>query len=236
METFPIDKEIVKLSGKKNPDLLFIPTASGDSNSYTRVVKKHFGERLGCNVEPLYLINKKYSLKELSDKILGTDIIYVGGGNTLKMLQVWRSVGVDKILRKAYENGVTLSGVSAGAICWFTRGQSDSLSFTSEPKKEWDYIIIKGLGLIDGMIVPHFAKNNERARHLSNFLKNNPVNVVAISDCAAVEIIDDEFRIITSSPHAGAYKAYRKDGRIVFEKIIKTDNFSNLNMLFSNDL
>lgn len=236
METLPIDKEIIKLSGKKNPDLLFIPTASEDSRSYTQVVTKHFGGRLDCTVTPLYLIDEKYSSKELSNKILDADIIYVGGGDTLKMLQIWKKTGVDKLLRKAYEKGITLSGVSAGAICWFARGQSDSLSFTTPAEKKWDYIVVEGLGLIKGMAVPHFTKSNERARHLSDFLKNNAEMAVAISNCVAIEIIDNKFRIITSKPHAHAYKAYRKNNKIVFEEIPETEHFSSLKTLFSKDL
>jgi dipeptidase E len=83
VETNAIDKEIIKLSGKKNPLLLFIPTASSDSESYYEVVKKHFGKKLGCRTDVLYLIKDKNTKTEIRNKILSADIIYVGGGDTL---------------------------------------------------------------------------------------------------------------------------------------------------------
>src|SRR3989344_2508736 len=106
VETTKIDKEIIALTGKTNPRLLFIPTASSDSELYYETVKKHFGKTLGCKTDVLYLINKDLSKKEIEQKIFGADIIYVGGGNTLKMMKVWRAIGVDKILKQAYERGI----------------------------------------------------------------------------------------------------------------------------------
>lgn len=119
VETTKIDKEIIRLTGKRNPRLLFIPTASSDSKSYFEAVKKHFGKRLGCKTDVLYLIKEKPTRKEIEEKILNSDMIYVGGGNTLKMMKVWRKTGVDKVLKQAYNKGVVLSGLSAGSICWF---------------------------------------------------------------------------------------------------------------------
>lgn len=154
VETTKIDKEILRLSGKRKPRLLFIPTASSDSESYFEVVKKHFGKRLGCKTDVLYLIKEKPTKKEIEEKILSSDIIYVGGGNTLKMMRVWRNAKVDMILKQAYEKGIVLSGVSAGSICWFDSGHSDSLSFYNPEQRS--YINVKGLGLIGGVHCPHY--------------------------------------------------------------------------------
>jgi len=88
VETTKIDKEIINLTGKKNHRLLFVPTASADSELYFETVKKHFGKTLGCKTDVLYLINNDLSKKEIEQKIFGSDIIYVGGGNTLKMMKV----------------------------------------------------------------------------------------------------------------------------------------------------
>src|SRR3989344_5093693 len=118
IETEKIDKETIKLSGKKHPKLLFIPTASSDSEGYVEVVKKYFGKRLGCKVDVLRLLKSKPNRREIRKKILGTDIVYVGGGITLKMMAVWRKLGVDSILEVAVRKGIVLSGVSAGAVCW----------------------------------------------------------------------------------------------------------------------
>lgn len=113
-ETVSIDKEIIRLTGKKHPRLLFIPTASSDSPTYYPVIQKYFGKQLGCKTDVLYLINKELSKKEIERKILSSDIVYVGGGNTLKMLRIWKTQGVDKILKKAWDKGIVLSGLSAG--------------------------------------------------------------------------------------------------------------------------
>jgi len=87
VETTKIDKEIIKLTNKLNPKLLFIPTASSDSELYFDTIKKHFGKRLNCKVDVLYLLKEKPTLKQIKAKILTSDIIYVGGGNTTLMLK-----------------------------------------------------------------------------------------------------------------------------------------------------
>lgn len=106
IETTKIDREIIRLSGKKHPRLLFIPTASGDAELYIETVKKHFGKRLGCKIDSLALLLRKYTKKELEYKILNSDIVYVGGGNTLKMMKIWRKFGVDNILEKALKKAL----------------------------------------------------------------------------------------------------------------------------------
>ena len=126
-ETLPIDREIIRLSNKKNPKFLFIPTARSDSEIYWKRVRKYFGDFLKCKTEVLFLIKEKPSRKQIRSKISSADIIYVGGGNTLQMMRIWRRLGVDKLLIAAYEMGTVLAGISAGSICWFDSGHSDSM-------------------------------------------------------------------------------------------------------------
>ncbi|MFC1953334.1 Type 1 glutamine amidotransferase-like domain-containing protein [Chloroflexota bacterium] len=151
VETTGIDKEIIRLSGVVNPRLLFIPTATSDAESYVEAVHKHFGEDLGCTIDTLYLVKEKPGISEIRDKVLNANIIYVGGGNTLKMLKIWRNLGVDKILHEAYERNIVLSGLSAGAICWFRYGSSDSRKFANPdagfdlpPLDDTSYNLVKG--------------------------------------------------------------------------------------------
>jgi dipeptidase E len=134
--------------------LLFIPTASSDSERYWKHVKEYFGKFLKCKTDVLFLIKERPSKKQIRKKILSADIIYVGGGNTLLMMRVWRGLGVDKLLKLAYKNGTVLSGISAGSICWFDSGHSDSMSFYN-PRK-WKYINVRGIGLIHGIHCPHY--------------------------------------------------------------------------------
>jgi dipeptidase E len=110
--TAPIDREIIRLTHKKHPKLLFIPTASSDSERYWKHVREYFGGFLKCNTDVLLLLADGISKEKIERKIGWADIIYyVGGGNTLQMMRVWRSLGVDKLLRKAYEKGTVLSGI-----------------------------------------------------------------------------------------------------------------------------
>ena len=159
IETTSIDKEIIKLTGKKNPKLLFIPTASSDSELYSEAVKNHFGNRLGCKIDVLYLIKEKLSKKEIKEKIFKSDIVYVGGGNTLKMLNLWKKKGVDIILKSALKKGIVLSGLSAGGICWFGKGSSDSRRFYDSKGK---IIKIGGLNFVPALFCPHYDVEEDR--------------------------------------------------------------------------
>lgn len=238
VETTKIDKEIIRLTGKKNPKLLFIPTATLDSDSYFEVVKKHFGKRLGCKIDILYLIKEKPIKKEIEEKILKSDIIYVGGGNTLKMMKIWRNTGVDKILKKAYEKGIVLSGLSAGSICWFESGHSDSMSFYN-PKK-WKYINVKGLGLIKGVHCPHYDSKTlriSRKKNFQNMIKKIGGFGIAVENNCAIEFIDGKYyKVVASKQRAGAYKVYKKRGEIVSEKIEQKTKLSPIAELYRKNL
>jgi dipeptidase E len=231
VETTPIDKEIVKQTNKKNPRLLFIPTASNDSQGYYEVVKKHFS-KLNCIVDVLCLIDKQkatISKKKIENKILNTNIVYVGGGNTLKMMNYWRKLGVDKILTKAYQKGIVLSGISAGSICWFKYGNSDSRKFTNGEDK---LIKVKGMGLINALHCPHYDLEKSRRKSLKEMMKKTyRVVGIALDNCCAIEIIEDKYRIIKAKPLAKAYKVYWKKENYFEEEIIAKKEFSDLSGL-----
>jgi dipeptidase E len=228
IETESIDKEIIKLSGKAHPRLLFLPTASGDSSGYVEVVKNYFGKRLGCRVGALLLKRKKYSKKEIEKQIFSSDIIYVGGGNTLKMMKIWRKLGVDKILKKASEKGIVLSGVSAGSICWFRHGQSDSWKMAN-PKNP--YIRVRGLGLIKALQAPHFTREPKRHRDLRAIMKRTSGVAIALEDCTAFEIMESYYRILSSKKGAKAYRCYWKSGEYHQEIIPQLKEFSQIRKL-----
>src|SRR5580692_2484004 len=124
--TAPIDREIIRLTNKTRPKFLFIPTASSDSEAYWKHIQEYFGGFLKCRTDVLFLIKEQPANHEIGSKIASADIIYVGGGNTLLMMRLWRRLGIDKLLKSAYERGTVLSGISAGSICWFDSGHSDS--------------------------------------------------------------------------------------------------------------
>src|SRR5579864_6524646 len=130
--TAGIDREIIRLSKKEHPSILFVPTASSDSERYRKHFLEYFGKFWKCKVDVLFLVNERPSAQQIERKILSADIIYVGGGNTLLMMRV---------LKTAYEDGIVLAGISAGAICWFDSGHSDSMSFYNPRNR--NYINVK---------------------------------------------------------------------------------------------
>jgi len=227
--TRKIDEEIVALTGKENPSLLFIPTASDDSKSYCFLVRKYFGGKLGCQTDNLLLLKEKYSQAELERKILGADIIYVGGGNTLKMMQVWREFGVDKILKVAYKKGIVMSGVSSGAICWFDWGNSDSQKFEDGSN---ELIKVQGLGLIPALHCPHYDVEVHRQDDLKEMMRNvAEIPAIALDNCCGIEIVDDRYRIIKSQPDAKAYKIFWKKGKFFKEEIVTKEEYQSLEEL-----
>ena len=165
-----IEKYILDQSEKNNPNICFIPTATGDDESYKVSYYSTFS-KLNCRPTHLDFFKRTPNLEEL---ILSQDVIFVGGGNTKSMLSVWREWGLHDILRTAYDNGTIMSGVSAGAICWFEKGITDSWADQLH--------IIDCLGFTKGNCCPHYDEESERRPSLIQFLKKKE-----LSDCYAIE-------------------------------------------------
>ena len=111
LETFSIDRKIVELTGKRNPKALFLPTSQGDPDNYCDTFKRIYGEKLGCKVDFLKLVRDKPSINEIKSKTLSADLIYAGGGgNTLRMMRIWRRSGFADVAREAASRGIVLSG------------------------------------------------------------------------------------------------------------------------------
>ncbi|HEX9896692.1 MAG TPA: peptidase E [Dehalococcoidales bacterium] len=229
-ETTDIDREIIRLTGKKQPRLLFLPTASNDAITYYDSIKQHFGKELGCKTDVLFLIMDKPKLKEIEKKILSADAVYVGGGNTEKMMRVWRRTGAAQVLKQAYDKGIILSGISAGAICWFRWGNSDSriLAGTSN-----NLIRVSGLDLVHALYCPHFDAEPQRQMSLKAMMVKTPGIVIAVDNCCAIEIVDEMYRIISTKPSANAYRIFWKPGTYHKKVISKRKEFRPLSHLLS---
>ncbi len=208
-ETTSIDREILELTGKNNPKLLFIPTASTNQRKYYADVQKHFGQELGCITDCLYLPNKEMTPAEMRKRVMCADVIYVGGGNTAKMIKVWRQCGLDKVLREAHEKGILMTGLSAGAICWFRDGNSDSGRF-KDPDAALRKVV--ALGIIDALLCPHFISEPDRRDDLKEMMKSTSGVAIALSNCSAIEIMDDNFRLLSSGCDGQAFKTFWKEG------------------------
>ena len=230
VETTEIDIEIIRLSGKTNPSLLFIPTATSDSARYCQLIRDHFGAKLGCRIDVLYLVKEKPGLREIENKILSSDIVYVGGGNTLRMMKSWRKNGVGSILGEAHRRGIVLSGLSAGAICWFKYGSSDSMKFK---KPEAGLIRVRGLGFFNAVFCPHYDVEEDRKPHFRELMLKVSEVGIALDNCCALEIVDDKWRIITSRSTANAYRVYRDKGRIYEDILEKKQEYMPMEVLLA---
>ncbi len=233
LDTLLIDKEIVRLAGKRKPRVLFIPTASNDAEAYCDTFQKIYGKKLRCQVDFLLLIKEKEKLnkKIILNKILSADIIYVGGGNTLKMLNLWKKIGVDKILKKAYKSGIILAGLSAGAICWFRYGVSDSVVNTKDSKL---FGKIKALDLLRSeksiIFSPHNIREKEvREKSIKKIILNTPGICLAVDDNAALFVWEEldsrlkkpvqKYKILKSKKNVGIKKFFREKKKVKEEKI-----------------
>lgn len=229
-----IDAEIIRVSGKKRPNVLFIPTASSDDLGYWHHIENYFGGYWGCRADVLFLIKETPSLEAIKQKIFAADIIYVGGGNTLKMMRRWRHLGVDRLLIQAYNEGKLMCGVSAGSICWFDSGHSDSMS--SYSPGDWEYIRVRGLGLIKGIHCPHYDSATLKVPRKQDFqamIQKIGGMGIAIDDNCAIEFIDGQFfKVLTSKPGAAAYQVYKHNGRVVSEKIEQSDQLLPIEKIY----
>jgi dipeptidase E len=224
VETAAIDRCIVRLTGLRRPRLLFLPTAMQDSALYVETVERHFGGRLGCRVDTLYLYRQKHTAGELRSKILDSDVIYVGGGNTWRMLRRWGKMGIDALLRQAYRRGTVLSGLSAGAICWFRYGSSDS---RRRLRADSPLLRIRGLDLVPALLCPHYHDGDARAQ-LRAMMRRTPGVAIALDTCCAIVIVDGGYRILSSNADASAYKVYWTRGEFHEEQLPKRRAFSSL--------
>ncbi len=214
LETLSIDRAVVRLAKKKTPKVLFIPTASNDAVGYWEIFKYVYGQKLGCKTEVLFLIKDKPTRKEIEESILSADIIYVGGGNTLRMLTLWRKKGVDMLLKKAHEKGTVLVGLSAGAICWFRYGVSDSRRFMNG--KQRDMIMrVRGLDLVPCTISPHHIREKRmRDKGIKDIMQRTSGIGLAIDDNVAILIQNNVFKILRSGNTGVIRKVFLEKGKI----------------------
>lgn len=228
LETFGIDQKIVEASKKDNPVALFIPTASGEPQGYIDTFNYVYGEKLGCKTGVLLLLEGKTSSHEAREKIMNSDIVYVGGGDTRKMMDVWKSYDIDKFLREAYEKGKILSGLSAGSICWFKSGHSDSESF--HELGQWNYIRVEGLNLIDAMHCPHYNEDKREEDFSEKILEYDEIGIAIDNNCA-IEFKYDSYIVHKTDVTAKAYKVYQYNGEIIREELTNTTEYRSIREL-----
>ena len=199
-----LDRFATRLVSADRPKICFIPTASGDHPASEGFFDAFPADRFDASI--LWLFNREVAD---IDAFLGAqDIVYVGGGNTVSMLAVWRAHGVDAALRAAYDAGVVMAGISAGANCWFEACTTDSFQLgRADPLRD-------GLGFVAGSFTPHYDAEPARRPAVLELVGSGGLPAgYACDEFAAVHLVDGELReAIASRPGARAFRVDAVDG------------------------
>ena len=193
-----LDRYILQQSKKENPKVCFIGTASGDAEGYIERFYNFF--RLE-KCEPSHLSLFKPHTRDIKEFLMSQDIIYVGGGSTKNLMVLWREWELDVILRQAYDKGTILAGLSAGSLCWFEEGITDSYGSELEP--------ISCLGILRGSHCPHYdGEENNRRPAYQQFIQAGTIGSgFAADDGVGLHFIDEELhRVVSSRPNAQGYR------------------------------
>ena len=201
-ENLTLDRYVLSQARAATPAVAFLPTASGDADGYIERFYTAFAG-LPCRPCHLSLFSRTVDLRAF---LLAQDVIYVGGGNTKSLLGVWREWGLPELLREAWASGVLLSGISAGALCWFEQGLTDAFAGELRP--------LQGLGFLAGSCCPHYDGDPERRPTYHRLLRAGQLAPgLAIDDGAAVHFVNDEIhRVVASRRGATAYHVQARDG------------------------
>ncbi|WP_050614450.1 Type 1 glutamine amidotransferase-like domain-containing protein [Bacillus testis] len=191
-----LDQYILEQCPKPRPKICFLPTASGDAEGY---IDRFFASFAKLDCEPSVLSLFKPPYEDLEAFLLDKDIVYVGGGNTKNLLVLWREWGLDVLLRKAYEKGVVLAGLSAGSLCWFEEGVTDSYGDV--------YQVISCLGFLKGSHCPHYDGAAGAKKAYRTFVESGEImEGMAVDDGAGLHFMNGSLhKAISSRPAAKAY-------------------------------
>ncbi|HSS77613.1 MAG TPA: peptidase E [Thermoanaerobaculia bacterium] len=208
-ENLTLDRYVLAQAHTAVPRVSFLPTASGDADSYAL---RFYAAFSGLPCQPSHLMFFRRT-PDLWEHVLSQDVLYVGGGNTKSMLGVWREYGLPEILREAWKAGVVLAGLSAGAICWFEQGLTDSFEGELRP--------LQCLGLLKGSACPHYDGDPTRRPRYHNLVRTGVLLPgLALDDGAAVHFVDDQIQgVVASRLGATAYRVEKRNGAVQEEAL-----------------
>ena len=218
-----IDKEIIKLSGKEKPHFLMLAHAQMTNGEEAErdcceTMRRIYGEIYGCEFRMLRSSDLTEEPEKAREYVGWADIIFESGGDTVALIGLWRRTDFDLVLRRAWDAGKVMCGVSAGATCWFALGNTDAPGY-----REREVNKLVGLGFIDAYFSPHCQLEWKRKSEISSLRHICKVGL-SVSDYSAVEIAGNEYRIIKSAPPDGGFTPYalrtfRKNGKPVSEEL-----------------
>jgi len=194
-----LTRYVLDLAGKPRPKILFVPTASGDDSAYLLTFYQALG---GVDCEPSHLALFNRTVDDIDRFIRSQDVVMVGGGNTANMLAIWRVHGVEVALRRAYRSGTILTGWSAGCICWFEAGITDSFTLELGPLRD-------GLQLLKGSACPHYDSQERRRPVYAREIAAGLAPGIALDDAVAARYEDERLIEIVSAKSSG--RAFRVD-------------------------
>lgn len=203
----PLYAYVLSLTGKDRPRVCCIPTATGDSSPH---LVQFYGNFPASRCEPSHLALFNRTVRDIREYLLSQDVILVLGGNTANLLAVWRTHGVDVALKEAWEAGVVLCGGSAGSLCWFECGTTDSFDL-NELKPLHD-----GLGFLPGSYCPHYDGEEQRRPLYHSLIAEGFPPGYAIDDDAAIHFTGTELaEVVSGRAGATAYRVELSEGRVV---------------------
>ena len=190
-------KYAMDLTGESRPKLCVVNTAAGDDPN----ANLRFYDRLSgtpAQVRHLALFPMP-NVADPEDLLMSQDVIFVGGGSVANMVAVWRVHGIDEILRKAWHAGIVLAGSSAGGICWFEGGTTDSFGVQLRPFTD-------GLGMLAGSFCPHYNSEPERRPLYRRLVADRTLpDGIACDDGAAAHYVDETLaELVSDRPSATA--------------------------------
>ena len=214
--TLKIDEFIAGLAKERAKDrranALFIPTASHDFMPYYNTFHKVYTGVFDIKTDVALTVFKEVDIEKMKAKFEKADMIYVGGGDTVFMIDSWKQSGLLPLIMDAYQRGVIIAGLSAGAICWFTDMYTDSTAALGEGDK---YAMFKGLGLVEGKISPHY---NTRMLDFDKIVCYNFDCAYGVEDNAALVIENGE--IVGSVSSGGkAWRLTTVNGKLEKEEV-----------------
>jgi len=206
-----LDRYVLGLTGKDRPKVCFLPTASGDAEGY---IINFYRAMVRLNAEPTHLSLLHPAERDMAGLLLSQDVIYVGGGNTKNMLALWRAWGLDEVLRTAWERGVVLTGLSAGSICWFEQGVTDSVP--------GELSALSALGFLKGSHCPHYDGEADRRPAYHRLRAAGALgDGIAADDGVGLHYVGDELvKVVSSRPNARAYRVFAEGDAVQEEPII----------------
>jgi dipeptidase E len=210
-----LDRYVLGIVDRSRPRICFVPTASGDAQGY---IERFLDAFTPPAFAPSVLRLFEREVADVAAFLGEQDVVYVGGGNTLNMLHVWRLHGVDAALRRAWEAGVVMAGVSAGANCWFDASTTDSWLIGNADA------LLDGLGIVPGSFTPHYGSEPARRPSLHALVGSGELpDGLACDDFAAVHVVDTQLHaVVASRPDAGVYRVARRASGVVEEPLTVT--------------